>query len=222
MRMAFVFSAVFLALAFVAPTFARPNVNRPAEPLGIIVQATRSQGELDSEFEGATVFSGDRFVTSDNKSLMRIRLLNSEIVLANDSAVDVQGLPNKFSVNLTSGTAKISTNQNARFQLTVDGIKVQPMGAAPVNVTVTLVNATRVRLASHTALLEISMGDEVKTVGPGSYQLDIAAELSSDAAGKSPDALHGGTSHFTVTVIVLTAIWTGVAIWLSLMSPCKP
>lgn len=154
--------------------------------------------------------------------MMRIRLLNSEIVLANDAAVDVHGFPNEFSVNLTSGTVKISANQKARFQLTVDGIRVQPMGGAPANAIVTLVNATRVRLTSHTGLLEISMGDEVKTVEPGSYQLDIAAELSSDATGKSPDAPHAGASHFTVTVIVLSAIGTGVAIWLSLMSPCKP
>jgi len=193
------------------------------EPIGTIVEAKGTLGQTDFESEGATVFAGDSLTTSGDKSLKRVRLRNSEIVVGPNSATDVHGIPDGFAVSLTSGTVRISTVPGQRFQISANGIVIQPTGELPTTIQVTRISATEITLISEKGLLEISVGEETKAVEPGhSYEVNLESHASPEAAGQATKPNATGHNHFTVTLTVLGLVGIGVGAWLALVSPCRP
>ncbi len=210
-----------LALTLVASVIAIPGHATPANPasapLGVIVQADRAQVGADITSGGATIYDGDRLETQETGTL-RARMGGSQIYLRQSSAADVHGLPNGFSANLVYGTVVLSSLEGQTFQLLANGATIRPSGNHSTVAQVTYVNPTALLLTSERGTIEITMGDEVKTVEAGSsYRM----ETQPDDSGPGPQGgpYHTAKNHFVLIAIIAAAAATGIVAWRALMSP---
>ncbi len=182
--------------------------NPASTPLGVIVQADRAQVGSDITSGGATIYEGDRLETQDNGTL-RARMGGSQIYLRQGSAADVHGLANGFSANLVHGTVVLSSLEGQTFQLLANGATIRPVGNHPTVAQVTYVNPTALVLTSERGAIEISMGDEVKTIDAGtSYRMETVPDDSGPGPQGGP--YHTARNHFVLLTLLFGGVATGI------------
>jgi hypothetical protein len=83
-----------------------------------------------------------------------------------------------------------------------------------------MISQTELILTSTRGTLQVTMGDEVRTLEAGnSYRM----EVESADPGPNPQAPHATASnHFLWIAIPVVAAVTGIVIWRALVSPSKP
>jgi hypothetical protein len=223
MRSIYVSLVSVLSLALIQA----PNVSSVAgarsTPIGTVLRATRSTVEIDTRYEGATIFDGET-LTTDDSSVLRIQLGGPQMVMRSNSVVaEVRGIENGFSAKLKGGTVVISTKQSQKFRVFADGTTIQPLGEAPTIARITRVSPNEIVLTSEKGSLVISMGNEVKTVDPGnSYHVEIHSESEPNPAEPQFRPRAPGRSHFTMFLVVAVPVVMGIFVWRALVSPPKP
>ena len=186
-------------------------------PLGVVLQADNAQVlELISQLGGATVYDGDNLRTETGGAL-RAQLGGPQVYLRSSSNALVHSLPNGFSAELGEGTVVVSSNPGQTFQLIADGATITPAGAQGTVAQITRVSPTELLLNSTRGALEITMGDEVKTIEAGtSYRMEVEA----DDSGPQPQGpYHTARNRFVIWLIIGASVATGVLIWRALVSP---
>jgi hypothetical protein len=146
------------------------------------------------------------------------------MVLRQNTTADVHSFPNGFSANLNEGTVVVSSPAGQTFQLIADGATIRPANAEATAGQISVVSPTVLILTGTRGTLEVTMGDEVKTVEAGSsYRLEVETE----DAGPGP-AGAGQTPHPTARrrflwfFIPAMGVVTGIIIWRALVSPTAP
>jgi hypothetical protein len=197
--------------------------NPASAPLGVVLQADHAQVGADLTAGGATVYDGDRLQTQE-MGTMRATLGGSQLYLRNGTAALVHGLANGFSADLTSGTVVVSSTEGQTFQLLADGATIRPVGTQPVVAQVTRISASVLQLSSSRGSLEVTMGDEVKTVEAGSsYRLEVAPDAaSSDPGPQGNGPYHTARNHFIWIAIIGVSAAAGIGVWRALVSPSAP
>ena len=203
-----------------APVMAAP-ASSPSAPLGVVVAAENANVGAGVTTSGATIYDGDRLQTPANSTL-RVRFGSGQMVLRQNTMADVHAFPNGFSANLDNGTVVVSSAEGQTFQLIADGATIRPANAQPTSGQVSMISATELVLTSTRGTLEVTMGDEVKTVEAGSsYRMEVEAE--DPGPGPNPQAPHPtARNHFLWIAIPAIAAVTGVVIWRALVSPSTP
>ena len=217
-------SAVALAFMFTVlrATPAAPATGARSAPIGSIVQATRDKGAVDTSSEGTTIYDGDSLTTGGTNTLMA-RLGGPRILLNSNSGVVVHGIANGFAATLTSGTIAASAGSGQTFQVTADGLTIQPFGAEPAVAQMTLLNATQIEVTSAKGVLKVSMGGQTDTIEEGkSYRLEVEPDTLTDAGPQGGPPTAAGRSHFKKVVIIILVGATAIVVWRALMSPSKP
>jgi hypothetical protein len=216
--------AVGLTTVLIPANLVLPATQPRSQPIGTIVQALAKSGEADTEFEGSTVFDGDHLSTAEGKSSMRIRLRNSEVVLEQNSTIDLyDSRRNGFSVSLVHRAIVVFANRGGRFEILADRLAIRPAGELPIVVRITRVSSTEVRLDSEKGSLTISMAGEERTIDPGhSYKVSVFADAPTATAQPATKPRAPGNNRFVVTMMVLIPIVTAIAVWRALASPCRP
>jgi hypothetical protein len=218
------FTAVLIAtLSLVlvkAPAMAAPG-SSPSAPLGVVVAAENANVGTGVTTSGATIYDGDRLQTPANSSL-RVRLGSGQMVLRQNSIADVHALPNGFTANLGAGTVIASSAEGQTFQVIADGATVRPANAQPTSGQIARISATELILTSTRGTLEVSMGDEIRTVEAGSsYRMEVESE--DPGPGPNPQSPHAtARNRFLWIAIPAIAAVTGVVIWRALVSPTTP
>jgi hypothetical protein len=216
------FTAVLIATLSVllihAPIMAAP-ASSPSAPLGVVVASENAHVGAGVTTSGATIYDGDRLETPANSTL-RVKLGAGQMVLRQNTTADVHNFPNGFSANLNNGTVLVSSAEGQTFQLIADGAKIRPANAQPTSGQISMISPTELILTSTKGTLEVTMGEEVKTLEAGSsYRLEVESEESaSDPQGPHPTA----RNHFLWIAIPVVAAVTGVVIWRALVSPTTP
>jgi hypothetical protein len=213
-----------LALVLSAALIGIPAMAMPASPasapLGVILQADRAHVGADITTGGATIYEGDRLETQDDGTL-RARLGVSQMYLRASTAAVVHGLSNGFSASLMRGTVVVSSPEGQTFQLLASGVTIRPVGTQAVTAQVTLVSANELLLTSNRGAIEVSMGDEVKTIEAGSsYRMEVQPEdPGPQGSGTGPQ--HTGRRRRLAFFLLGGAIaaGTGIAVWRALESP---
>ena len=189
----------------------------PSAPLGTIVQADNAKKGIDLTYGGATVYDGDRLQTPEN-STMRLQLGAQQMVLRQNSSALLHTIPNGFSANLDNGSFVVSSAAGQTFELYADGATMTPVNGQPFSGEITKLNANQVVLTSTRGTLKVTMGDEVKTLEPGtSYRMEVEAADASPADPQSPHAT--ARNHFLWILIPVIAAVTAIIIWRALVSP---
>lgn len=199
------------------PVLAAPTSPASA-PLGVILQADNAQVGADIS-AGATIYDGDRLATTDGT--LRARLGGPQLLLHMNTSALVHGLPNGFSADLAAGTVVVSSSQGQSFELLADGATIRPAGTKGAVGQITRVSPTELLLSSSRGGLEVTYGDEVKTIeAGGSYRMEIEPE----DAGPGPDGgpLHTGRRRRAAYYAIAggVGLLTGLLVWRALMSPC--
>ena len=192
---------------------------KPASiPLGVIVQADTGSYGADLTAVGATVYDGDTLET--NKGSLRVRMGGPQIFLRSNTASQVRGIANGFSASLLHGTVVASSAAGETFQILADGAVIRPAASQQATVAqISMVSPTEALVTSSRGALEITMGDEVKTVEEGkSYRMEVAPEeASADPQQRGP--YHTARNRFVLIAILAISAATGVGIWRVLESP---
>ena len=199
-----------------------PAIASPAaavsSPLGVVLQADRAQVGADITAGGATIYDGDLLETAVEGNL-RARLSKSQMFLRPNSSAKVHGLSNGFSADLTAGTVVLSSAEGETFRLLADGATIRPAGSQPTVAQITRVSDKELLLTSNRGPVEISMGDEVKTIEAGtSYRMEIDnSDPGPQGQGQGP--YHPARNRFALFVILAVGVATGIGIWRVLVSP---
>jgi len=199
------------------PAFATPA----AAPLGVILAADGS-GTLDVTSTGSTIYEGDRLATSDNGTL-RARLGGGQLFLSKATTAQVHSLGSGFSANLLRGTVIASSEQGQGFRLLANGAVIRPVNSQAAVAQVTWLSANQLLLTSRRGALEISMGDEVKTIEEGtSYRMEIAADEAEPQGPRGGQPSPTARNRFLLIAILAIGVGTGIGVWRALISPDAP
>jgi hypothetical protein len=220
------FTAVLIATLSLAlieiPVLAAP-ASSPSAPLGVVVAAENANVGAGVTTSGATIYDGDRLATPANSTL-RVKLGSGQMVLRQNTTTDVHSFPNGFSANLEMGTVVVSSAEGQTFQLIADGATIRPANDQPTSGQISKISATELILTSNRGTLQVTMGDEVKTLEAGSsYRLEVEPEEpgpNPDPQGQGPHAT--ARSRFLWIAIPIIGVATGIVIWRALVSPTKP
>jgi hypothetical protein len=216
------FTAVLIAsLSLVlieAPVMAAPS-SSPSAPLGVVLAAENANVGAGVTTSGATIYDGDRLQTPANSTL-RVRLGSGQMVLRQNTIAEVHAFPNGFSANLDNGTVVVSSAEGQTFELIADGATIRPASAQPASGQISMISPTELILTGTRGTLQVTMGDEVKTLEAGSsYRM----EVESEDPGPNPQAPHAtARNRFLWIVIPVVAAVTGVVIWRAVISPTNP
>ena len=217
------FTAVLIAaltvLLIQAPALAAPG-SSPSSPLGVVVSAENSNYGAAVTTSGSTVYDGDHLQTLPNATL-RVRLGSGQLVLRQGSRADVHAFPNGFSANLGEGTVVASSPEGQTFQLVADGATVRPANSQATSGQISMISPNELILTGIRGTLEVSMGDEVKTVEAGSsYRVEVEPDEAEPGPQGAPHPT--GRNHFLLILIPLMAAVAGIVIWRALISPTSP
>lgn len=218
------FSAVLIAtLSLVlieAPVMAAPS-SSPSAPLGVVVAAENANVGAGVTTSGATIYDGDRLQTPANSTL-RVRFGTGQMVLRQNTIADVHSFPNGFSANLNNGTVVVSSTEGQTFQLIADGATIRPANSEATSGQISMISPTELVLTGTRGTMQITMGDEVKTLEAGSsYRMEV--ETEDPGPSPNPQAPHPtARNHFLWIAIPVIAAVTGIVIWRALVSPTTP
>jgi hypothetical protein len=203
-----------------APVMAAP-ASSPSAPLGVVVAAENANVGAGITTSGATIYDGDKLQTPAGSTL-RVRFGAGQLVLRQNTIADVHAFPNGFSANLGAGTVAVSSSDGQTFQVLADGATVRPANVQPTSGQIAMISPTELVLTSTRGTLEVTMGDEVKTVEAGSsYRMEVETEDPAPAA--NPQAPHATARNtFLWVAIPVVAVVTGIVVWRALISPSNP
>jgi hypothetical protein len=113
----------------------------------------------------------------------------------------------------------VSSGEGQTFQVLADGATIRPLHGQAATVQVTKMSEKELVLTRARGTLEVSMGDEVRTMDAGmSYRLEVNAEPESSPAAQPAGALPPGRSHFELVVGPAIMSGTIIGIWRALVS----
>ena len=212
-------AAVLTAVLTLSPAMVAP-AGAVAPPLGVILQAERARVGSNSAASGTTVFDGDLLETGA-AGMLQARFGSSQAYLMAGTSAVVHQASSGFAADLTTGTVVLSSGEGQKFQLVADGATIQPGTAQPTVALVTWVSAKELLLTSRKGALEVSLGDDVKTVPEGaSYRMLV--EPADPGAGPQNNPQASGKNKLILIVIGAVAVATTVAVILAVESPSKP
>lgn len=178
--------------------------------MGVVLQASNANLSGSPVVTGATIFGGDTLAT-DNAGELRARFGSSQIYLFPNSTVSVSPTSNGFSADLTGGSVLLSSGAGETYQVLADGAVVQPKANEKSVAQISWVSPTELMLSSRQGDLEVTMGDETKTVDEGSsYRMMIAPASQPGAPSPAPPAAVSGQNRFYFVAIVAIAVTTTV------------
>jgi hypothetical protein len=201
-----------------SPVMAAPP-GTPSAPLGTVLAADNVHAGVDAIYSGATIYDGDRLVTQDIGT-MRVRLGTGQMFLHQNTSTQVHAIPNGFSADLDVGTVSVSSSEGQTFQLLADGATIRPATSNPTTAQIAKISPTELILTTTRGALQITMGDEVKTVeAGGSYKMEVESE---DPGQKRQVPVAAARNHFIIIAIAALGVATGLIIWRALVSPSSP
>ncbi len=129
-----------------------------------------------------------------------------------------------LTANLTRGEVVLTSGQGQKFSLLADGATIQPNTSEPTVAQVTWVSPKELLVMSRKGALQVSLGDETKTVAEGaSYRMVIdpaAAAASKPAAGPTPQNTQtAGSNTFLFILLGVAAAAVAVGVILAVESP---
>jgi len=203
---------------------AAPPAASSAPAMGVILQAELANIDNGTATVGSTVFDGD-LLQAERDGLLRVRFGSSQAAIIADGAVVVHQSADGFTANLTRGEVVLSSGQGQKFSLLADGATIQPNTSGPTVAQVTWVSPKELRVMSRKGTLQVSLGDETKTVAEGaSYRMviDPAAAAASNPGPSPQNAQTAGSNTFLFILLGVAAAAVAVGVILAVESPSAP
>lgn len=194
----------------------------PTRVLGVITQALRANVGNGSAITGSTIFDGDLLQTDKDGSL-RVRIGSAQAYLFEGGDAVLHRSGDGFSADLTRGGLVLASGQGQTFHLFAIGANIEPGTSQPTVAQVTWVSTRELVVTSRKGALQISMGDETRTIEDGTaYRMVIdpatAAAAPMPGARKAPAT---GRNRFHLVLVVAAVAAVAVGIIVAIESPCS-
>jgi hypothetical protein len=198
---------VFLLL----PTLAFAGTGPAASPLGFVANERAS-----NVISGLTLFDGNRVSTeSQGHAAVLFTSTPTKLFVPPYSTVTLSGVPDKPTVILSRGAVRFSNEEGGSVRIKVGGVLIEPHGPATVNEgEVRLVAARRISVATVSAPLRVTLGEESLVVPKGSvYTLEIAPEPQGPQGQGAPAAIKGRRLGILMAVMMGATIGVGIYLY---------
>jgi hypothetical protein len=196
--------------------------------LGTALQAYDASVNRENVPEGTNIYSEDSLETGAS-GVMRVEFGDSQLYLGSSTGVVVHRIGERFSLDVRCGTAVISAAATRSVQVEVDGTTIRPVGEHSTSAQIIWVSPQEFLLKSDHGDLEITLGNERKTVGSGlSYRVSIVPRdsASSDDPLPGPDpgvgASPAGKMRLSKIIFGAVVIGATAGVLHVLVSPSVP
>jgi len=208
-----------IALLIVALTEA-PLGAGVSRPLGVVVEAQRSWLGSSTAEGGATVFGGETLAT-DSAGSLRVRAGAAQLYLLPESAATLREAAAGVGVSLQHGTLVFSSSVRDTIEVHASQLVIRPRAGEPAYGKVTLNGLKELEIASYRGVLEVSLGNETRSVAANSaYRVVLEPEPQGPKGSGVPQkAGHAGWVWFAIGAI---AVGTAIALWRATISPDHP
>lgn len=207
-----------LGIFVLAFSFSAASAVAISAPIGVVLQAEYATIGSTMTLSGETIYNGDHLGTGES-GILRASLGGSQMYLRPSTSAKVHPFENGFSAELIGGTVVLSSPEGRTFQLVADGATIRPASPQATTAEIAWVNAKQLALTARRGAVEIRMGDEVKTIEPGTfYRMDIETADPGSQSGPSPAA----KNHFIIVAITGVTAGAIIGVWRALVSPSAP
>lgn len=201
--------AMFAVAALVVSAAAAPA---PMISMGVVVEANNATLNASPVANLATISNGDTLSTG-NAGALRARVGSSQIYLFPNSNVSLGQTLSGFSADLSGGSVLLSSNVGEAFEVLSDGAVVRSAPNQKNVAQISWVSPSELLLTSRLGNLEVTMGDETRTVNQGASYRMMIAPASQPAGAAAMHASGAGSGTFVLVAVGIVAAGTGVALW---------
>jgi hypothetical protein len=207
-------SGIFAVLAVAVLAVSAAAAPVPVASMGTVLQANNASVDGTPAVNSATIFNGNTLAT-DNAGALRARFGSSQLYLFANSKVTVSHTSNGFLADLSTGSVLVSSAADESFEVLADGATMKSESNQQSVAQISWISPTELMLTSRRGDLEVTMGDETKTVNEGSsYRMMIVPASQPAASPASPTASgSSGGNAFLFVAVAIVAAGTGVALW---------
>lgn len=195
-------------VALLVPMLAFAGAAPDANPLGFVANERAS-----NVISGFTLFDGNR-VSTDSKGHAALFFTGTpaKLLVTPDSTVTLSGLPDKPTVVLSRGAVRFSNEEGGSIRIRVAGAVIEPEGPAIVNEgEVRLVSARRISVATVSAPLRVTLGEESLVLAKGSsYTLEIDPQPQGPQGQGAPAAIRGRRLGIIIAFAIAATIGVGI------------
>ena len=240
-----VFRAILVATLIVCLSM-EPLWANPDPALGVLLNAEHARVGRVEATAGATVYSGDLLATDPGGKLL-VRVGATQFFVSSDSAVRLFERPNGTVAELQRGSMNYTTTgAGENIEIVSYDVHFVPKTSQPTFGQVAVVNRCVLRVTSQRGAVEVTAGQETRTVEEGTSFLVTAdssvlyrpsgvspdspdyhlshehAPCAPETAKRAPPHLISGSNHFVRTAMIAIAVGTGIAVFRTLLSPSSP
>ena len=230
--------SITLSLLLSVSLLASPIWGNSGLGSGTVVYAERAHIGTAAATVGATVFTGDKLDTEQERGGLQIRAGAARLVLTASSRLVWGAEGGSPSATLMGGTAAFSTAGAKAFVLHAGTAAFRPRGDEPTVANVTLLNPKELVVRCSRGAVLIAVEDDVRVIPEGTaYRVVLdpeaagrlggaptpvpAATPARTSRGQNPP-LKAGKSNFVWYAIIFTAIVTSYVVSEVLESPSGP
>ena len=243
--MPLVFRAILVAALIVCLSNEPLRANADSA-LGVLLEAERARVGRAEATVGATIYSGDLLTTEPGGKLL-VRVGTTQFSVSSDSAVRLYQRPNGAVAELQRGAVNYTTTgAGENIEIVSYDIRSVPKTSQPTFGQVAIVNRCVLRVTSQRGAVEVTSGQETRTVDEGTsflvtadssvvYRADGVTPDSPDyhathehvccvpeIAKRLPPLLTTGSNHFVQTAMIAIGVATGIVVFRALLSPSSP
>jgi hypothetical protein len=207
---------VILALTFASiPALSAPNAS-----LGVVTGSDHASVSQVAAIDGTSVYDGDIISTQPTGS-MRLRMGNSQIVLAGNTTVALHKSDAGVYVTLVQGVVRFSMVPGSPMEVrALDSIVVRAKGENAAIGQLTLVSPKEFQIGSSKGDLAVTVdGTEHDVAESQAYRVSLE-EPSSGSGATNPAGRRG--AFWIWFPIALVAAGVTIGLILAFLSPSKP
>jgi hypothetical protein len=214
---------VFLIALLIVNIVDAPVWARSSRPLGVVVEAQRSRLGSTAAERGATVFAGDALAT-DAAGSLRLLAGGAQLYLLPESATTLSEIDAKLGLTLHRGAVLFSSSGRETVEVRALEAAIRSRADESAHGRVAIVSPNELEIASYRGTLDVTLGNETRTVTEGSaYRVILEPEPQGPRGAGAGAPRSGGVSARGMWIIVgAVAVATAIVIWRATISPDHP
>jgi hypothetical protein len=221
-----------------------PVVSAQGQAIGSVQVSDKAHIGRISVTPGSTIYAGE-VVDTDDGGAVQLRVATSRFGLGERSSASFYSRQNLAMAQLLSGKLVFSKDSKTENLLILaSDVKIVPKTDGPIAGEVSIVSACRINVTSRLGELEVTSGNEVRTIAekqsysvrPEVTVVDVDSHVFPDdvdyhrshhhsscaAVRKSGVPVAAAQSHFLLFALATAGVVAGVGIKLALESPSIP
>ncbi len=166
----------WLVAVMISALIQPPSLASSSKALGLVVQAEGAQISSSQAAPGTSVYDGERIAT-DAAGSLRVRLGSSQLYLPSGSAATLRHQDSLTKAFVDRGTVVLSAAAGDPIEIRASLAHIVPRAGNKAVTQVTLLGPYEVLVGSQQGELDVTIGEETRTIPEGSaYRIEMDPE----------------------------------------------